>query len=150
MTSLQTMGGLFGEALNLKNDILLHTYHTDRKSTRLNSSHSQMSYAVFCLKKKTLCPPYTRVRTDRELALLTDPHVAVLLRGPVRLLTHLQRAHALMACTYSAGALPTTGRTAARPRNTRDPYSSRPWFFGLRLGPSVVPQIAWTALAPRC
>src|SRR2546430_7112990 len=31
----------------------------DRKSTRLNSSHSQISYAVFCLKKKktneTLC-----------------------------------------------------------------------------------------------
>src|SRR2546427_9514288 len=25
----------------------------DRKSTRLNSSHSQISYAVFCLKKKT-------------------------------------------------------------------------------------------------
>src|SRR2546430_11089539 len=31
----------------------------DRKSTRLNSSHSQISYAVFCLKKKkvkTECP----------------------------------------------------------------------------------------------
>src|SRR2546430_17186056 len=30
----------------------------DRKSTRLNSSHSQISYAVFCLKKKkkTICP----------------------------------------------------------------------------------------------
>src|SRR2546430_13460919 len=28
---------------------------TDRKSTRLNSSHSQISYAVFCLKKKN-CP----------------------------------------------------------------------------------------------
>src|SRR2546430_7350917 len=27
--------------------------HKDRKSTRLNSSHSQISYAVFCLKKKT-------------------------------------------------------------------------------------------------
>src|SRR2546427_3192541 len=27
----------------------------DRKSTRLNSSHSQISYAVFCLKKKRLC-----------------------------------------------------------------------------------------------
>src|SRR5688572_31070988 len=27
---------------------------TDRKSTRLNSSHSQISYAVFCLKKKSL------------------------------------------------------------------------------------------------
>src|SRR5689334_24524921 len=26
--------------------------HTDRKSTRLNSSHSSISYAVFCLKKK--------------------------------------------------------------------------------------------------
>src|SRR5688572_31678002 len=28
----------------------------DRKSTRLNSSHSQISYAVFCLKKKTATP----------------------------------------------------------------------------------------------
>src|SRR5688572_33353839 len=27
-------------------------FHRDRKSTRLNSSHSQISYAVFCLKKK--------------------------------------------------------------------------------------------------
>src|SRR2546430_8649655 len=27
-------------------------YGQDRKSTRLNSSHSQISYAVFCLKKK--------------------------------------------------------------------------------------------------
>src|SRR2546430_8052555 len=27
-------------------------YRIDRKSTRLNSSHSQISYAVFCLKKK--------------------------------------------------------------------------------------------------
>src|SRR2546422_1584708 len=26
--------------------------HTDRKSTRLNSSHGYISYAVFCLKKK--------------------------------------------------------------------------------------------------
>src|SRR3972149_6423078 len=29
----------------------------DRKSTRLNSSHSQISYADFCLKKKTKHPP---------------------------------------------------------------------------------------------
>src|SRR5688572_31122884 len=28
----------------------------DRKSTRLNSSHSQISYAVFCLKKKKITP----------------------------------------------------------------------------------------------
>src|SRR2546430_13670228 len=38
----------------------------DRKSTRLNSSHSQISYAVFCLKKKTtlrnelLCHTHSR------------------------------------------------------------------------------------------
>src|SRR2546430_8175523 len=30
----------------------------DRKSTRLNSSHSQISYAVFCLKKKKKFPPF--------------------------------------------------------------------------------------------
>src|SRR5688572_32093192 len=30
-----------------------NTESEDRKSTRLNSSHSQISYAVFCLKKKT-------------------------------------------------------------------------------------------------
>src|SRR5688572_33425789 len=29
------------------------TEDADRKSTRLNSSHSQISYAVFCLKKKS-------------------------------------------------------------------------------------------------
>src|SRR5260221_10808654 len=28
--------------------------HADRKSTRLNSSHTVISYAVFCLKKKTI------------------------------------------------------------------------------------------------
>src|SRR2546427_1483341 len=31
---------------------------TDRKSTRLNSSHSQISYAVFCLKKKKINTKY--------------------------------------------------------------------------------------------
>src|SRR2546430_5945487 len=33
----------------------------DRKSTRLNSSHSQISYAVFCLKKKKEVRHYTAV-----------------------------------------------------------------------------------------
>src|SRR3712207_7079399 len=31
-------------------------HHVDRKSTRLNSSHANISYAVFCLKKKNLSP----------------------------------------------------------------------------------------------
>src|SRR5688572_30955197 len=33
-------------------DVLVERIEGDRKSTRLNSSHSQISYAVFCLKKK--------------------------------------------------------------------------------------------------
>src|SRR5206468_11981200 len=34
----------------------------DRKSTRLNSSHDQISYAVFCLKKKTKQRQITSIR----------------------------------------------------------------------------------------
>src|SRR6266436_7003323 len=33
----------------------------DRKSTRLNSSHGYISYAVFCLKKKKNQPPLSRI-----------------------------------------------------------------------------------------
>src|SRR2546430_11277683 len=36
----------------------------DRKSTRLNSSHSQISYAVFCLKKKNNVPLPTKYTTN--------------------------------------------------------------------------------------
>src|SRR2546430_8626024 len=38
--------------------------HSDRKSTRLNSSHSQISYAVFCLKKKKT--PAAELITDHS------------------------------------------------------------------------------------
>src|SRR2546427_2976020 len=49
----------------------------DRKSTRLNSSHSQISYAVFCLKKKkntiqTTAFPNTR-HSSRITATLRRP-----------------------------------------------------------------------------
>src|SRR5258708_22244960 len=37
----------------------------DRKSTRLNSSHQIISYAVFCLKKKKENTSYVSRRTDR-------------------------------------------------------------------------------------
>src|SRR2546427_2400219 len=37
-------------------------FHLDRKSTRLNSSHSQISYAVFCLKKKKIDDKSSRRR----------------------------------------------------------------------------------------
>src|SRR2546430_2806509 len=43
----------------------------DRKSTRLNSSHSQISYAVFCLKKKKemLLPPFPYREAHQALTL---------------------------------------------------------------------------------
>src|SRR5207245_5287975 len=50
--------------------------HTDRKSTRLNSSHGSISYAVFCLKKKNHDSPHisTSAGEDSELdALECDP-----------------------------------------------------------------------------
>src|SRR5437867_6403728 len=37
-------------------------YQKDRKSTRLNSSHRTISYAVFCLKKKIRVHPETNLR----------------------------------------------------------------------------------------
>src|SRR2546430_9257300 len=41
----------------------------DRKSTRLNSSHSQISYAVFCLKKKKIRNNlYSSTRLSRILS----------------------------------------------------------------------------------
>src|SRR5690349_22191770 len=43
----------------------------DRKSTRLNSSHVEISYAVFCLKKKTL--PYS---DDSKLTTIQIAHVS--------------------------------------------------------------------------
>src|SRR5688572_32430613 len=58
------LGEIAGVATNSRGNIFVYTrtghpYATlgdsrtlDRKSTRLNSSHSQISYAVFCLKKK--------------------------------------------------------------------------------------------------
>src|SRR5256886_9400199 len=41
-----------GESTWLFKTCMFSPYFTDRKSTRLNSSHSQISYAVFCLNKK--------------------------------------------------------------------------------------------------
>src|SRR2546429_6506735 len=39
----------------------------DRKSTRLNSSHGYISYAVFCLKKKKKESPLTGYTASREV-----------------------------------------------------------------------------------
>src|SRR5690606_41834525 len=49
-----TMRALLGPAGGtfIATGIVLSTFGLDRKSTRLNSSHVKISYAVFCLKKK--------------------------------------------------------------------------------------------------
>src|SRR5438552_14967941 len=47
---------------------------TDRKSTRLNSSHQIISYAVFCLKKKK--EPIQRVRDSTNLPTFDLPAAA--------------------------------------------------------------------------
>src|SRR3989442_11467212 len=39
----------------------------DRKSTRLNSSHVRISYAVFCLKKKKTLPTFKFIASNRAL-----------------------------------------------------------------------------------
>src|SRR3712207_8961878 len=51
----------------------------DRKSTRLNSSHANISYAVFCLKKKT--SQYTRTCTGKLPSLYRIHHHALRLIG---------------------------------------------------------------------
>src|SRR5438270_7633279 len=62
-----------------------HPYHlreVDRKSTRLNSSHSQISYAVFCLKKKKAgkltsheITSYGLNTASHSAALITEPQI---------------------------------------------------------------------------
>src|SRR5689334_23498783 len=64
------------------------TGDADRKSTRLNSSHSSTSYAAFCLKKKIylgitalilfnyiLLPCYSRKQPLHHLSLLLPAHI---------------------------------------------------------------------------
>src|SRR2546430_6450477 len=54
------------------------TSPADRKSTRLNSSHSQISYAVFCLKKKKKNEYTNRhIHNDNNTVLNTRQHNVV-------------------------------------------------------------------------
>src|SRR2546430_10659948 len=63
-------GAFFRESFRLKKGKSLHP-DEDRKSTRLNSSHSQISYAVFCLKKKKPHAPHP-LATERGGSLGCD------------------------------------------------------------------------------
>src|SRR5260221_745252 len=46
---------------------------TDRKSTRLNSSHTVISYAVFCLKKKSITASIIAVADLHRVHLASEP-----------------------------------------------------------------------------
>src|SRR2546430_12686370 len=51
-SALHTKNSPLGRAMHPAAAPFASVRQSDRKSTRLNSSHSQISYAVFCLKKK--------------------------------------------------------------------------------------------------
>src|SRR4051812_49871748 len=55
--------------------LIFFNFRADRKSTRLNSSHMSISYAVFCLKKKKHFA--TRKRTIRLLVDVATFHLTV-------------------------------------------------------------------------
>src|SRR5260221_1217922 len=53
MPGVHTQGETLVETIaNLSEAVDIDSTRVDRKSTRLNSSHTVISYAVFCLKKK--------------------------------------------------------------------------------------------------
>src|SRR5690554_7782289 len=75
---------------------------SDRKSTRLNSSHVRISYAVFCLKKKNMpsAPQHLlTARHDLPLALTLPPPLRAVGAGPgrLRLCRGLLQAGAIVA-----------------------------------------------------
>src|SRR5207245_8769844 len=55
--------------LPASSEVLSVSTPSDRKSTRLNSSHGSISYAVFCLKKRTPC---TAVSYQRWTCIQTE------------------------------------------------------------------------------
>src|SRR3712207_7718550 len=58
-------GGADGDGAALQAAAPADRRGPDRKSTRLNSSHANISYAVFCLKKKKKQKLITRLRHDK-------------------------------------------------------------------------------------
>src|SRR3712207_7289073 len=69
-------------------DIIYALYSQDRKSTRLNSSHANISYAVFCLKKKNKI-------SDTIVHMAT--HVGVQANHQHRKSTRLNSSHAQLS-----------------------------------------------------
>src|SRR2546430_3278995 len=79
------------------------TCESDRKSTRLNSSHSQISYAVFCLKKKKHTLRELHAEALRTALVLLDastlPHRPLLAPAEHDRLDHLVTASGVLLNT---------------------------------------------------
>src|ERR1035438_10666086 len=81
-------------------------WKADRKSTRLNSSHLGISYAVFCLKKKKLL-----LRSDRKSTRLNSSHLCIwyaafcLLEKPLACCAALPSSLAVVCCILPATSL---------------------------------------------
>src|SRR5690554_7341967 len=56
------------------NEFVSEKFNIDRKSTRLNSSHVRISYAVFCLKKKKKQKNKDTIKTNSKTQILTRKH----------------------------------------------------------------------------
>src|SRR5437868_8442972 len=74
--------------------ILRDRFFQDRKSTRLNSSHVSISYAVFCLKKKTCELTQTRQDTTNSPQLLPFTVLLRWLRSPKKSRLQLLKSRA--------------------------------------------------------
>src|SRR2546429_3256587 len=66
--NLRMSSGQHGGRFDFHDSVRVHEPPQDRKSTRLNSSHGYISYAVFCLKKKK---KYTSVDHTQHTGLTT-------------------------------------------------------------------------------
>src|SRR2546427_5675262 len=74
IASVLIMGTLIGVVgLIVAVPVLAVTTVVDRKSTRLNSSHSQISYAVFCLKKKKQTRSPIEIRAQQAVMDASPP-----------------------------------------------------------------------------
>src|SRR2546421_381125 len=132
----------------------------DRKSTRLNSSHDQMSYAVFCLKKKK----------ERILVIILLLHFLSLMLGSVLVLMlpllvwltpDLRIKKSLLKCNWTIRKrlprckmrlkkrlLAFSRRLHARIRKTRYMHKMRCFFFKRRRLPLAFPLLPKTPIFP--
>src|SRR2546427_9111999 len=108
MRPLRLAGALrVAEGVTTLDEVMAST--PDRKSTRLNSSHSQISYAVFCLKKKKCGASHTRRCLHRGRQRPRHSGVVSLLGQSSRLSAiPLSRCPIARLCISLSARIPTT------------------------------------------